>query len=295
MVKILVTGAAGQVGSELLKLASSDFDLVGYNSSELDITNSEQVQQIVAKESPALIINAAAYTAVDKAEGDAKRAFAVNEAGVKNLVQAALALNIPIFHISTDYVFDGKSSVPYKEMDPVGPTGVYGASKLGGEQVLANSGVEYIVLRTSWVFGAQGNNFVKTMLRLGQERETLGVVADQYGCPTSAKSIANLIWDLTNRYFQFGSLKWGVYNFNNMAPCSWCDFADEIFQQAKVLGLVDQNFIVKPINTSEFPTKAKRPMYSVLDTEKIIKSYGVVIPKWKDELNSVLNEIIAVA
>jgi len=295
MVKILVTGAAGQVGSELLKMSPTGFDVLGYNSSELDITNSEQVKEIIAEQSPALIINAAAYTAVDKAENDAERAYLVNEAGIQNLACAALMLNIPVFHISTDYVFDGMSCVPYKETDVVDPKSVYGASKLAGERVLANIGISYIVLRTSWVFGAEGNNFVKTMLRLGKERESLGVVADQYGCPTSAKSIAKLIWDLTIRYFRFGSLDWGVYNFNNRSPCSWYDFATEIFHQAKVLGLVDLGLIVKPINTSDYPTKAKRPMYSVLDTEKIRKYYGIDIPRWKDELHFVLDEIISIS
>src|SRR5690606_36105858 len=152
MVKVLITGVAGQVGSELVKLAPAGFEVVGYNSSELDITNVQQVQQIVAEQAPALIINAAAYTAVDKSETDVERAFAVNETGVNNLAHAALALNIPVFHISTDYVFDGAATDPYKETDSVGPTGVYGASKLAGEQVLENSGVKHIILRTSWVF-----------------------------------------------------------------------------------------------------------------------------------------------
>jgi len=206
MVKVLITGAAGQVGSELVKLAPAGFEVVSYDSSELDITNAQHVQQIVAEQAPALIINAAAYTAVDKAESDAERAYAVNETGVKNLAQAALALDIPVFHISTDYVFDGTATEPYKETDPVSPIGVYGASKLAGEQVLANSGVKHIILRTSWVFGAQGNNFVKTMLRLGKERDTLGIVADQHGCPTSSASIANVLWQLAQKYTKEGEL-----------------------------------------------------------------------------------------
>src|SRR5690606_10559320 len=151
----------------------------------------------------------------DKAESDIERAYAVNETGVKNLAQAALALNIPVFHISTDYVFDGTATEPYKETDPVGPTGVYGASKLAGEQALANSGVKHIILRTSWVFGTEGNNFVKTMLRLGKERDTLGVVADQHGCPTSAASIANVLWQLAKSTLQRMSYP-GVFTISAM-------------------------------------------------------------------------------
>jgi len=291
MVKVLITGAAGQVGSELVKLAPVGFEVVGYKSSELDITNAQQVQQIVAEQSPALIINAAAYTAVDKAESDAERAYAVNETGVKNLAQAALALNIPVFHISTDYVFDGTATEPYKETDPVGPTGVYGASKLAGEQALANSGVKHIILRTSWVFGAEGNNFVKTMLRLGKERDTLGVVADQHGCPTSAASIANVLWQLAQKYTEEGELPWGIYHFSNAPATTWYGFACEIFKQAVEAGMLEKEPIVNAITTTDYPTPAKRPIWSVLDTKKIQHVINCDNWSWKPELALVLREL----
>ncbi len=291
MVKVLITGAAGQVGSELVKLAPVGFEVVGYKSSELDITNAQQVQQIVAEQSPALIINAAAYTAVDKAESDAERAYAVNETGVKNLVEAALSLGIPVFHISTDYVFDGTATEPYKETDPVGPTGVYGASKLAGEQALANSGVKHIILRTSWVFGAEGNNFVKTMLRLGKERDTLGVVADQHGCPTSAASIANVLWQLAQKYTEEGELPWGIYHFSNAPATTWYGFACEIFKQAVEAGMLEKEPIVNAITTTDYPTPAKRPIWSVLDTKKIQHVINCDNWSWKPELAVVLREL----
>lgn len=291
MVKVLITGAAGQVGSELVKLAPAGFDVVGYNSSELDITNAQQVQQIVAEQSPALIINAAAYTAVDKAESDAERAYAVNETGVKNLVEAALSLGIPVFHISTDYVFDGTATEPYKETDPVGPTGVYGASKLAGEQTLIRSGVKHIILRTSWVFGAEGNNFVKTMLRLGKERDTLGVVADQHGCPTSAASIANVLWQLAQKYTEEAELPWGIYHFSNAPATTWYGFACEIFKQAVEAGMLGKEPIVNAITTTDYPTPAKRPIWSVLDTKKIQHVINCDNCLWKSELTVVLREL----
>ncbi|MDH2201464.1 dTDP-4-dehydrorhamnose reductase [Ectopseudomonas oleovorans] len=288
MVKVLITGAAGQVGSELVKLAPAGFDVVGYNSSELDITNAQQVQQIVAEQSPALIINAAAYTAVDKAETDVERAYAVNETGVKNLVEAALSLGIPVFHISTDYVFDGTATEPYKETDPVGPTGVYGASKLAGEQALANSGVKHIILRTSWVFGAEGNNFVKTMLRLGKERDTLGVVADQHGCPTSAASIANVLWQLAQKYTEEGELTWGIYHFSNAPATTWYGFAMEVFSKAGTFGIVHNNPKINSLTSEEFKMVVKRPLRSVLDTYKIETMLDFEVPRWSEELDKVL-------
>lgn len=291
MVKVLVTGAAGQVGCELVSLAPTGFEVVAFNSSELDITNAQLVQQIVTEQAPDIIINAAAYTAVDKAESDAERAYAVNEAGVKNLAHAALDLNIPVFHISTDYVFDGISTVPYKENDPVGPTGAYGASKLAGEQALADNGVKYIILRTSWVFGVHGNNFVKTMLRLGKERDTLGVVADQHGCPTSAASIANVLWQLGQKYIAEGELPWGIYHFSNYPVTTWYGFACDIFEQAVELELLKQTPLVNAIESADYPTLAHRPAYSVMDCSKIETLLNVKIPNWQQQLSDLLTQL----
>ncbi|MFC3852755.1 dTDP-4-dehydrorhamnose reductase [Salinispirillum marinum] len=290
MTKVLVTGAAGQVGSELVKRFPAGFEVVGYTSSELDITNSRLVNQVIVEQAPALIINAAAYTAVDKAESDVERAYAVNETGVKNLAQAAMALNIPIFHISTDYVFDGTATEPYKETDPVGPTGVYGASKLAGELALAESGVKHIILRTSWVFGANGNNFVKTMLRLGKERDTLSVVADQHGCPTSAVSIADMLWLFAKKYTEDNDLPWGMYHFSNSPATTWHGFACAIFKQAVEAGVLKKAPVVNAISTADYPTAAKRPAWSVMNCQKIDRVVLGCIPGWQDEINKLITE-----
>lgn len=291
MVKVLITGAAGQVGTELVKLAPAGFEVVGYNSSELDITNAQQVLQVVAEEASALIVNAAAYTAVAKAESDGERAYAVNETGVKNLAQAALALGSPVFHISTDYVFDGTATEPYKETDLVGPACVYGASKLAGEKVLASSGVKHIILRSSWVFGAEGNNFVKTMLRLGKERDTLGVVADQYGCPTSASSLADVLWTLAQKYTLDGELPWGIYHFSNSPATTWYGFACEIFKQAVEAGFLEKAPVVNPIKTRDYPTPAKRPAWSVMECSSLESLLGSGVPGWQQELSAVLKQL----
>lgn len=291
MVKVLVTGATGQVGRELVKLAPAGFDVVAMNSEQLDLTNNHQVQQVILQKKPALIMNAAAYTAVDKAESDAQRAYAVNEAGVTYLAEAAAVLNIPLFHISTDYVFSGASKIPYKEDDAVGPTGVYGASKLAGELALANAGIPYIILRTSWVFSAEGNNFVKTMLRLGKERDTLGVVADQYGCPTSAASIATVLWQLAEQYTSQKALPWGVYHFSNAPVCSWHEFSGEIFKQAVEIRALSAVPSVNEITSCDYPTPAKRPAWSVMDCTKIETLLGKPVPDWRTELATVLRQL----
>lgn len=288
MFKVLVTGAKGQVGSELVKLAPAGFTVIGLGSARLDITDQEQVNAAVALHQPDLIINAAAYTAVDKAESDSDNAYAVNEQAVAWLAQAAVQADIPLFHISTDYVFDGESTTPYKETDPVNPQSVYGASKLAGEQVLAATHKKHIILRTSWVFGAEGNNFVKTMLRLGKERDELSVVADQYGCPTSAASIADVLWRLAELYKHKNSLPWGIYHFSNSPTCTWHEFAVEIFKQGKEQCVLKNIPMVKSITTAEYPVPAKRPALSVLDCDKIERLLGCKIPCWKEQLSNAL-------
>lgn len=291
MFKVLITGAQGQVGRELVKLVPDDFEVIGLSSADLDITDNEQVLKVVQQYKPGLIINASAYTAVDKAESDSERAFAVNSLGVEYLAQAAAILNIPLFHISTDYVFPGTSQIAYKEDDSVGATGVYGASKLAGEKALSESGTAHIILRTSWVFATDGNNFVKTMLRLGKERDTLGVVADQYGCPTSASSIAIILWRLATKYVNDGVLSSGVYHFTNSPACTWYDFAGEIFKQAVDLRVVSKSPVVNAITTADYPTPARRPIWSVMDCTKIETLLDTPIPSWRDELTAVLKEL----
>lgn len=294
---VLITGAKGQVGAELVKLAPAGFTVIGLGSDQLNITNQQQVDAAVAEHQPSLIINAAAYTAVDKAESAAAQAFAVNEKGVACLAKAAQQAGIPLFHISTDYVFDGdgvfdgKAKIAYPETAVVNPQSVYGASKLAGEQALAATHNKHIILRTSWIFGATGNNFVKTMLRLGKERDELAVVADQHGCPTSAASIAQVLWQLAKNYQQQGDLPWGIYNFSNFPACTWHDFALEIFKQGKALGLLEKIPNVKAITTADYPTPAKRPAWSVLDCKKIEAVLGHQVPDWKIELNQLLKNL----
>jgi dTDP-4-dehydrorhamnose reductase len=289
--RVLITGARGQVGHELLRLAPQGFDVVGLGSGELDISDSSTVQREIAHSRPQLIINAAAYTAVDKAESEPERAYAVNRDGPANLGRAAEQLGIPVLHISTDYVFAGDATTPYRESDPTGPTGVYGASKLAGEQALAAACSRHLILRTSWVFGAHGNNFVKTMLRLGREREELSVVADQQGCPTSAASIARALWALAEQYRREGKLRWGLYHYSGTPACSWHAFAVEIFRQAQQAGLLARQPVVHAIGTAQYPTPARRPAWSVLDGSLLRQAQGIEPADWRVELEAVLAEL----
>lgn len=289
--QVIVTGANGQVGRELLQRVPPGFSVVGYGSGELDISDRTQVAQVLARVKPQLLINAAAYTAVDKAESDVERAYAVNCDGVAHLALAAEAQGIAVLHISTDYVFDGNSNLAYKTGDVTAPSGVYGLSKLAGEQQLKQYCSRHVILRTSWVFGSHGSNFVKTMLRLGRERNELAVVADQRGCPTSAGSIAETLWALAEIFRCEGTLKWGVYHYSGAPACTWYDFADEIFSQARSLGLLEKKPILKAITTAEFPTQAKRPGWSVLDCQALEQDFGMIPRSWKGELQQVLQQL----
>lgn len=286
--RVLICGAAGQVGHELVDLSPAWAEVTGLDSTAMDITSEPEVKARLETIRPELIINAAAYTAVDKAESDARRAFAVNRDGVAWLAQGAERLGIPLFHISTDYVFAGDATEPYREDDPTGPTGVYGRSKLEGERVLAASCSRHLILRTSWVFGSHGANFVKTMLRLGREREELAVVDDQLGGPTSAQSIAKALWRLAERYREQGALDWGIYHFSGQPACSWRQFAEEIFRQAVASGLLPRAPEVRPIITAQYPTPARRPAFSVLDCDKMLRVQGVTQADWRVELQRVL-------
>lgn len=285
--RVLIAGAHGQVGYELMRLAPEGMQLHGLSSAELDITDAAQVEAVAERCRPQLIINAAAYTAVDKAESEPERAYAVNRDGVVHLAR----IGVPLLHISTDYVFAGDAAEPYRESDLANPSGVYGASKLAGELALAEVNPRHVILRTAWVFGAHGNNFVKTMLRLGREREELGVVADQLGCPTSAASIASALWALALQYREQGSLQWGVHHYSGMPVCSWHEFAQEIFSQAHELGLLERPPCVRPITTADYPTPARRPAFSVLDCSKLHNAHGIARAGWKVELRRVLREL----
>ncbi|MFD3302400.1 dTDP-4-dehydrorhamnose reductase [Aquipseudomonas alcaligenes] len=289
--RVLVCGARGQVGYELIRLAPEWVEPVGLGSAELDITDPQAVSAAVRDVRPELIINASAYTAVDRAESDVAGAYAVNRDGVGYLAAEAQRLGIPLFHISTDYVFSGDASEPYREDQPTRPTGVYGASKLAGEQVLAATCSRYLILRTSWVFGSHGANFVKTMLRLGREREELAVVADQQGCPTSARSIAQALWHSAALWRRDAVLEWGVYHFAGQPAVSWHEFAVEIFRQARESGLLARIPRVRPITSQEYPTPARRPLWSVLDCSKGRARLGLEPASWQEELRLVLAEL----
>lgn len=286
--RILITGALGQIGQELLYSAPNGWQVHALNSSELDITDAKLVMATVQLLQPQLIINTAAYTAVDQAENDSQRADAVNHLGAENLAKAAQNLGCPLLHISTDYVFSGEHNQPYTEQDTATPCSVYAISKWLGEQAVREFCPQHIILRTSWVFGVHGNNFVKTMLRLGQERDALNIVSDQTGGPTSARSIAQILWQIAQQYQSRDSYAWGTYHFSGAPACSWYEFAGIIFKQATQLKLIKRSPVLNPINTSDYPTLAMRPTYSVLDNSKIQQQLDICQNDWKSELNDML-------
>lgn len=288
--KMLITGAKGQVGTDIvIEAEKRGHEVYGFASSELDITNKDIVDGQLTKIKPDVVINAAAYTAVDKAETEQEKAYAVNEAGVKNLAEICKALDIPLLHISTDYVFDGEKKEPYVETDTPNPTSVYGASKLAGEVALQQVWNKHIILRVSWVFGEHGNNFVKTMLRLAQERDEISVVNDQYGAPTSAKAIAECLLDIVEKS-DFGEqdFPWGLYHFQSDPGVTWYEFAREIFKQAKECGVLDKEMKVHPIGSEQFPTPVKRPANSKLDGERIQSALGITHSSWGKEVKGVV-------
>lgn len=289
--RVLITGANGQVGHELMRLVAAGIEVIGLDSTALDITQPAAVQAAVANHRPELIINSAAYTAVDKAEQEPERAHVVNAQGVRHLAQAAAVAGIPLFHLSTDYVFDGNATSAYREDDVPQPASVYGASKLAGEQTLIDTLPQHLILRTSWVFGSHGNNFVKTMLRLGRERDELSIVADQRGCPTAAASIARALWSLVTQYQDRGELKWGLYHYAGMPHCTWNDFARAIFSLSNELGMLETTPLLHAIETADYPTPAKRPAWSVLNSRRCYEIFGIAAPDWRSDLRDVIDEL----
>ena len=278
---ILVTGSNGQLGSEIKDLALNykKFNFFFKDLPELNICNSNQLDSFFCENKINTVINCAAYTAVDKAENDELLAKKVNSEGVLNLVNAVEKVNGKLIHISTDYVFDGNSFLPYTEIDEVNPIGVYGNTKRSGELKLVNSDIDGIVIRTSWLYSAYGNNFVKTMLKLGNNREELGVIFDQVGTPTNASDLAKTCLDILFLKSQSKiSLKGKIYHFSNEGVASWYDFACAVMELGKV------NCKVKPIETKDYPTGAKRPHFSVLNKTKIKTDFEVKIPFWRDSL-----------
>jgi len=291
--KILVTGANGQVGWELMRRAEKfGVIAVGTERAELDITNASAIDAVIKPEAFDVVVNAAAYTAVDKAESEPDKAYAVNRDGPAHLAAACARANIPLIHISTDYVFDGTKHGAYVEDDPVNPINVYGASKAAGEQAVRELLDRHIILRTSWVYGVHGHNFVKTILRLAQERDELRVVADQWGCPTAAGDIAEVILGIVRRIGEEGEIAWGTYHYCGEGKTNWCEFAEAVVAgTAEYSGCKVQ---IHPISTAQYPTPAKRPANSVLNCDKArIFSNVFTIPRWRIALQCVIDELCA--
>ncbi|GAB4286732.1 MAG: dTDP-4-dehydrorhamnose reductase [Marinilabiliales bacterium] len=288
MVNILITGAKGQLGSEIKEISANyNFNFDFTDVEELDITEINKLNAYIKNKSFHYIINCAAYTAVDKAETEPEKANLINKTAVKNLVDVCLNNKIRLIHISTDYVFDGKNYKPYKENDPVSPQSVYGKTKLAGENAIIGSSIEYMILRTSWLYSRFGHNFVKTMLRLGKERDNISVVADQVGSPTNAADLAKAILNIIKAVdTELNDFKTGVYHYSNYGACSWYDFAKFIHK----LGGIKCN--IKPVSSEEYQVPAKRPYYSVLDKSKIVNTYNIEIPFWFESLENyfVLNK-----
>ena len=285
---ILVTGSNGQLGSEIKDLAAKykDFSFFFRDLPALDICSSDQLDVFLTENKINTVINCAAYTAVDKAEQDAEIAEKVNSEGVLNLVNALAKVNGKLIHISTDYVFDGNSFLPYQESDEVNPIGVYGNTKRSGELAVLNSDIDGIVIRTSWLYSAYGNNFVKTMLRLGNERDELGVIFDQVGTPTNASDLAQACLDILSSKKQSKmNSKGNLYHFSNEGVASWYDFAITIMALGKVV------CHIKPIETKDYPTAAKRPHFSVLNKSKIKKDFEIEIPYWRNSLAACITKL----
>ncbi|MFH7320729.1 dTDP-4-dehydrorhamnose reductase [Desulfurivibrio sp. D14AmB] len=286
--KVLITGAGGQAGSELRKTAPPRFELHCLTRQQLDISDQVAVNQALAAIEPELIINAAAYTAVDQAEAEAKLAYAVNATGAGNLARAAAAAKARLLHISTDFVFAGDQATPYRPNAPTGPLNIYGQSKLAGEmEVRGASNGQALIIRTGWLYGAQGHNFVKTMLRLLAQRSELGVVCDQIGTPTWARTLARALWAAAER----PELQ-GIYHWSDAGVASWYDFAVAIREEGEQLGLLaPTSGAVKPINSAAYPTPARRPPCSVLDKTASWQDFGLPPRHWRDGLRAMLREL----
>ncbi|MCM8738684.1 dTDP-4-dehydrorhamnose reductase [Azospirillum sp. A1-3] len=288
--KVLVLGSNGQLGFELMRaIWAPGTDVVGLPYPDFDVTRPGDVEKAVATHAPDLLVNATAHTAVDKAESEVDLSFAINRDGPGAMAAACAKRGIPFIHVSTDYVFDGTKGGVYSEDDPINPLGVYGASKAAGEAAVRAATPQHVILRTSWVYSAYGNNFVKTMLRLGQERDEMRVVADQHGSPTAAADLAAAIVQVADTIKKTGSAAWGTYHLTGSGYTTWHDFAERIFQR------LDERTGKRPrlvaINTADYPTPARRPANSRLDCSRAKQMLGISCPPWQDSLDHVLDEL----
>ena len=291
MKDVLVTGGSGQVGGALVALPpEAGFRFVALGRDELDLLKPESFAQVLASRPWAAIINAAAYTAVDKAETDVEEAWRINALAPACLAQQAARAGVPLVHVSTDYVFSGASARPYVEDDPVAPLGVYGASKEAGEQGVRTGGGRAVIVRTSWVVSPWRANFIKTMLRLGGERDVLRVVADQQGAPTSSADLASALAIMVRALVNDPSAPTGTFHFSNAGATTWADFAAEIFALSAARG--GPSARVEPITTADYPTPARRPAYSLLSTRRIQQLYGVSPRPWQAAISDIIDELI---
>ena len=284
---VLVTGANGQLGQSIQFIANQypNVQFIYTDYQELDITNFESCHTVFAKYKPQFCINTAAYTAVDKAESEAEKAHLINVIGPENLAKVCKEYNTILLHISTDFIFDGTSTQPYLETDIPNPKSVYGQTKLDGELAVQKNWEKHFIIRTSWVYSQFANNFMKTMLRLASERDSLSVVNDQIGTPTYAVDLAEVLMNIIQSSITNKPSPFGIYNFSNEGVCSWYDFASAIFHQKGI------SIDLQPIPTSAYPTPAKRPSYSVLDKSKIKNTFNLKINDWKTSLQSCLNQL----
>ena len=280
---VLVTGANGQLGQSLQFIAPNfpEIQFVFCYSADLDITNLDKCKQVFTQFKPNFCINAAAYTAVDKAESEPEKAHLINVVGAKNVAEVCKEHHSILLHVSTDFVFDGNKQTPYNEEDLPNPTGIYGKTKLEGEIEIQKIWAKHFIVRTSWVYSQFGSNFMKTMLRLASERDTISVVNDQIGTPTNAIDLAEVLIKIITEHLKLNAEHYGLYNFSNEGQCSWYDFAKKIFEINNV------TIELKSIPTVSFPTPAKRPAYSVLDKTKIKKTFALDIKNWEESLKTI--------
>jgi dTDP-4-dehydrorhamnose reductase len=291
--KLLLVGSRGQLGWELLNATKEcGLDCEGLDTPQFDITDRGAVERTLGREKFSLTINAAAYTAVDKAESERDEAFAVNAEGPRYLALACAKRNIPLIHISTDYVFDGNKTIPYIESDALCPIGIYAESKAAGEKAVQGALEPHIILRTSWLYSSHGNNFVKTILRLASEREELKVVGDQHGCPTYAADLAAAILEIARQIDGGRPVQWGVYHYCGHGVTTWHEFARKICELGKKLAPMRVKEI-KAISTDQYPTPAKRPPYSALDCSKIKSVFGIQTRPWQESLADMIKMIFA--
>lgn len=290
--KVLITGAQGQLGRELTAQGQLwGGHVQAPSEDDLDIIDIEKVDRIIARQQPDLIINAAAYTQVDSAESEAAVAFEVNKTGCANLAHICAKNHIPLIHISTDYVFDGQKGTPYLETDPISPVGVYGRSKAEGEIEIRKRLKEHIILRTSWLYGFHGHNFVKTMLNLAQTKQTIRVVSDQYGSPTNAADLARTLLTISERLQSVSDADWGTYHYCGRGVVSWHTFAEKIMELARRYGDI-RTTRLDPVTSAEYPTRAVRPANSALDCSRINTHFGIRLQPWQKSLERTIRKLL---